>query len=123
MYAPLALGSPVGGFFTPFLSLVNRKRKILLLVPRHTTDTLSTSVLNDPSFTTHDLLRLLWQSSPNSDILTQFTYSLTSLTLTSFVIQFVYICQVPNLINYQLETVIDTVYSWITKNSLLIACQ
>jgi hypothetical protein len=32
--------------------------------------TLSTSVLNDPSSTTHDLLRLLWQSSPYSGILT-----------------------------------------------------
>jgi hypothetical protein len=39
--------------------------------------TLSTSVLNDPSFTTHVLLCLLWQSSPYSDILTQFTYPLT----------------------------------------------
>ncbi len=30
-------------------------------------------------FTTHDLLRLLWQSSPFSGILMQFTYSLTDM--------------------------------------------
>jgi len=45
--------------------------------------TLSTSVLNDPSFITHVLLRLLWQSSPYSDILMQFTYPLTTTRNTS----------------------------------------
>jgi hypothetical protein len=49
----------------------------LLLVLRYPIVTLSTSVLNVPLFTRHDLLCLLWQSSPYSGILTQFTYSLT----------------------------------------------
>jgi hypothetical protein len=52
------------------LFLLNRKRNNLLFVPRYPIATLSTSSLNDPSFTTHDLLFLLWQSSPYSDILT-----------------------------------------------------
>jgi hypothetical protein len=60
--------------------LLNIKRKVLLLVPRYPTATLSTSVRNDPSFTTHDLLRLLCQSSPYTDILTEFTYSSTRAT-------------------------------------------
>ena len=65
--------------------LINIKRKVLLLVSWYPTTTLSTSVLNDPSFTTHDLLCLLCQSSPYTEILTQFTYSLTvSVTIFSF---------------------------------------
>ena len=61
MYVPLTLDSPVCTVLRyhviSFTS--NRKRKSLFLVPRYPMDTLSTSVPNDPSFTTHDLLCLL----------------------------------------------------------------
>ncbi len=64
-------------FLGHLLLLKSNKRNSLLLVLRYPIVTLSTSVLNVALFTTLDLLRLLWQSSPYSGILTQLTYSLT----------------------------------------------
>jgi hypothetical protein len=62
-----------------FLIIINPNRAIYFSYlgtqpPKCCGATFSTSVLNAPSFTTHDLLRLLWQSSPYSDRL---KYSLT----------------------------------------------
>ncbi len=65
------------------LLLKPNKRNSLLLVLRYPIATLSTSVFNVPLFTSHVLQRLLWQSSPYSGILTQFTYSLTVFSMRS----------------------------------------
>jgi hypothetical protein len=51
------------------LLLKPNKQTSLLLVLRYPINTLSTSVLKVPLFTTHDLLCLLWQSSLYSGIL------------------------------------------------------
>ena len=77
-YVPVALASPVGAVHSTISFTSNpNKGNSLLLVLRYPIPTLSTSVLNVPLFTTHYLLCLLWQSSPFSGILMQFTYSLT----------------------------------------------
>jgi len=68
---------PSAPYSAILLLLKPKQTDSLLLVLRYPIATLSTSVLNIPLFTTHYLLRLLWQSSPFSGILMQFTYSLT----------------------------------------------
>ena len=66
-YVPVALASPVGAVHSTILLLPQHKQNSSTVC---TLVTWLLSVLNDPSFTTHDLLRLLWQSSPYSVILT-----------------------------------------------------
>jgi hypothetical protein len=81
MYAPVPLAWLRAACLSvsprPFSLLLKTNGTIYFLYFGTQMPTLSTAVLNDPSFTTHDLLRLLWQSSPYSGILTQFRYPLT----------------------------------------------
>ncbi len=88
---------PSAPLFGHLLLLKPNKGNSLLLVLRYPIDTLITSVLNVPLFTTHVLLRLLWQSSPFSGILMQLTYSLTGCHLwyVNFAGHFcvIYICR------------------------------